>query len=152
MNMWKRLLLAFMIFASMASIGYVLKYNNGLEAAASSFQLKKGQKIILGSKGGDVVWDVVNTDNMQYTLLSSTSIKDISADIGDPTCVYGTGGAYPINKSTACPLQNARQEVSNINLNSNEQQIMSKTPYLPTIADAMAVPVNDRIFKTQTFY
>ena len=72
MNMWKRLLLAFMIFASMASIGYVLKYNNGLEAAASSFQLKKGQKIILGSKGGDVVWDVVNTDNMQYTLLSST--------------------------------------------------------------------------------
>ncbi|MCI8850472.1 MAG: cadherin repeat domain-containing protein, partial [Erysipelotrichaceae bacterium] len=142
--------------------------------SAPTFQLPKGAKIVLGKYNNkEVIWDIGNNNNNgNYVLMSSKLLLKMSTyDSSFPITTTPQTGAdrekyclkYLDSRSpgysslTYCPVTFVEQEIQKISFGSQETNILTRQPFLPSITETYAggslgLSVEDRAFKRSTWY
>ena len=167
--MWKKLLIAFIALTGTFTVGYAY-YNYEMSAAVTPFQLQKGQKVVLGKYNNrEIVWDIGNNTS-NYVLMSSkplvNSIATYDSSVplatSDPGLASRENFCFKVASSTSyvttyCPVTPLKSEIARISTNTNENSIITKAPFLPSISDiitggTLGLTLNDRAYRTSPFY
>ncbi len=142
--------------------------------SAPTFQLPKGAKVVLGKYNNkEVIWDIGNNNNNgNYVLMSSKLLLKMSTyDSSFPITTTPQTGAdrekyclkYLDSRSpgysslTYCPVTFVEQEIQKISFGSQETNILTRQPFLPSITETYAggslgLSAEDRAFKRSTWY
>ena len=168
--MWKKLITMFICIVSVFTFGYVYLCNDFLPIlhaqSAPAFELPKGSKVVLGKYNNkEIVWDIGNNTS-DYVLMSSKSIKDMPTyNSSIPVTTTPQSGIdrenyclkFSSNQITFCPTTSLKNEIAKINLNTNENYIITRVPFLPSIAEiynsgSLGLTVHDRAYKKSVAY
>ncbi|MCI8851322.1 MAG: hypothetical protein HFE82_07275, partial [Erysipelotrichaceae bacterium] len=137
--------------------------------SAPTFQLPKGSKVVLGKYNNkEIVWDIGNNTN-DYVLMSSKPIASMStydADVPSITtpqvgndrenfCLRYTHATY--YATTYCPITPLENEVNRINLSINENNVLVRVPFIPSVSEirdggSLGLGFHDRAYKTTDAY
>ncbi len=168
--MWKKFLVILIVLVGTFTAGYAY-FNYEMSAAVTPFQLQKGQKVVLGKYNNkEVVWDIGNNTS-DYVLMSSKPIVDSIAvyDSSIPETTTLQNGAVDINSFCLkqyiganyiflfCPTQSLVKEIMKVSTNNNENTIITKAPFLPSVDDVytggtLGLSLNDRAYKSTVYY
>ena len=170
--MWKKILVTSLFLLGTVLITYMYVNNIGVVAtlhaqSAPSFNLQRGQKVVLGEyNGNEIIWDIGKATD-DYVIMSSKGITRVSIlnDNIIDTTIYedqeqrdqhcykyyrnGTSGVFYI---PFCPITPVKEEIAKIQLNTKETSIMKLTPFLPTVdaimnGGTLGLTVEDRSYK-----
>ena len=173
--MKKKLFIILMCILGCAAISYNhIKNNSGTALFAQSsptFQLQKGAKVILGKYNNrEIVWDIAKNTNtlllmsskpianvqsydssLPFTTNSSPSLAD-----RDSYCIkyLQPNGEYYYSYCPEAPLQT---EINRINLNTLENSIIDRIPFLPSISEvknggSLGLTLADRAYHNDVVY
>ncbi len=172
----KKLLIMFTCLLSSLSVAYMY-HNSSITSflnaqSAPAFTLPKGAKIVLGKYNNkEVVWDIGNNNNNgSYVLMSSKPITDTGTtyDSSMPItstpqsganrenyCLRYSGGS--VNNIQYCPVTPLKTEIAKIQTNQNENSIITKNPFLPSVSDVrnggtLGLSLTDRAYKSAISY
>ncbi len=176
--MLKKVITALIMIIGLSTITYIYANSNLLNTlkaqSAPVFTLPKGAKVVLGKYNNkEVIWDIGNNNNNgNYVLMSSKLLLKMSTyDSSFPITTTPQTGAdrekyclkYLDSRSpgysslTYCPVTFVEQEIQKISFGSQETNILTRQPFLPSITETYAggslgLSAEDRAFKRSTWY